>query len=745
LKKYIIIISVLSLLNGMSLASEGIDSRVINPENVIFRGAVNENIQDESDSENSAATENTFGNGYEIVDPYKMPVFQQMRLKLSNSLYRRKIKPKDHSKRDAMVSKLKFWDKNQEPQTVEENEKDEIAKEIAQQTSASLSGDELSLEGGINKEVTEKQLVLDSAQVSFDDETGDMIATGRPKLVIPPQNTTVIADKMTYNEESNILKAYGDVIIIKDGLPTKSDYFEVDMNEETMLLDKMNTAMEDMYTKAENAVQKEGLLILKNGLIHSDKDSISRIESSVAGPRFKDLIVDKNAQELFFGKPEGNNMNIKVEEIEVDARKDHDIIKIKNAKFYHKDKYLFRIKHLKAYMDKERTYFEANYPELGSRPKLGMFIGPGITFGSPFGGVMKAVPLLDYNHGKFGLGGYLKYTNTHNRTEIGYVSANSIFFARGKQRLDNNLYLTYAANSYTDEWFLGGRMAKYMAELYYDRAYPHKNFLGKNMDMTFQHRIGFGFMREDDIDSSGKKFPNPSKMSTTRTRYMAQIAQTLYKYENKEERIRANLSLAMQGSVALYGTGDTQFIGRIGPTLTTQYKNWMQNLAYYATAYQDQTPMPRYDAYRYGKHSVYLSEAFRINKYLSAGWSGYVNLSNDAPNKKMFQENAFLVAIGPDDFKVILGYDFIREVTYLGVNIAFNSRGTNIYYDKMTIKNPEKMGQHENKKEAEIAFIGPNKETYQEKSLFNKTPAKPQVLQYAQVIEIEDPDKETIE
>lgn len=102
----------------------------------------------------------------------------------------------------------------------------------------------------------------------------------------------------------------------------------------------------------------------------------------------------------------------------------------KNIEVSHKGKYLFTWPSLTAYTNKERDYFEANYPEFGSRRKLGMFIGPGFVFGGPAGSVMKVIPFLNYQHGNFGFGGALKYRNTFNSTELGYGSAADIFFLK---------------------------------------------------------------------------------------------------------------------------------------------------------------------------------------------------------------------------------------------------------------------------------------------------------------------------
>jgi hypothetical protein len=292
-------------------------------------------------------------------------------------------------------------------------------------------------------------------------------------------------------------------------------------------------------------------------------------------------------------------------------------------------------------------------------------------------------------------------------------------------------------------------MPKYIAELYFDRSYPNKDFLGEGKDLTFRQRASFGFMKNDDKNYNGEHFKDSTNMSTTRTRYMAELNQTLYKYYNPENRFKVSLSAVLQGSAAVYGTGDTQFIARFGPMLRIAYKNWMQDINYYLSGYDDKTPLPQFDAYRYGRSSIRITEAIKLTKYLSVGWSGYVNLSDDAPNKRLFQENAFLVALGPEDLKVVFGYDFIRDRTYFGVNIAFDPKGTNVTYDKLVIKNPERLGNSENENESQIAFITPHKEDVVTKEKrFLRQPEqtkKVKVLEYATVIDLEDPDKERIE
>lgn len=741
-------------------------SSIVDPE--VRDASKRRRLEDYDDGYDSSANDDS---SLKKLKDGEMPFFKKCRLILTNQAH--KLIPSDtyqynppelsdeddeddelldneQPKKKSFKDRFKFGKKKKQAEQSDEQLSeggtiaDTIKSEIEKQES---ENDELSLATGISEHVTQKELTLDAPFVNFDEESGDIVATGRPVLYAPPQKTRVVADKMIYNQNSNILRAIGNVVVTKDGVPTKTDYLEIDMNEESITADNVESLTDLMIVDAEKAIQQNDTLILLNGNFHSDKSQIYKLSSRMIGPRFQNLIVDDQDMGLFFGGPEGNKIRLDIDRIYVNAGKNHDKFTLKKVRFYRKDKYWFTWPSITAYADKDREYFEANYPEFGSRSKLGTFIGPGVTFGGPWGSIIKVIPFLNYQNGKFGFGGALKYHNKFNHTELGYGSSANIFFLRGNQRLDDNLFLQYASNSYTNEWFLGSRMAKYMAQIVYDKGYSKPNFLGEYKNLSFRHRASFGLMQDNDSNYYGERYKSGGT-TTTRLRYMAQINQTLYDYQDIDKRLYVKFSWLMQGSAALYGTGDTQFVARTGPKLHVQYKNWMQDLGYYQSGYSDNTPMRRYDAYRYGHSSVYLSEVLRINKYLSVGWSGNVNLSNDAPNGRLFQENRFVVAIGPDDLRVRIGYDFVRRSTYFGFDVAFDTKGTRINYGRMEIKNPERFGKKE-KPERTLSFVPAPKvepEPVKGISIFSKPEqAKPKVkpLEYAQVIPIEDPDKET--
>ncbi len=587
----------------------------------------------------------------------------------------------------------------------------------------------IALTGDVKKLIAPKDLQMDCDKMEYFEDRDEIEATGHAFLLLPSQKITLRADKFIYNLESNILKAYDNVKLTKDGKVINGDFIVINLNEESATIDNMNSAMSFLKVEAEHATTENDKLILENGRIFSDVSHRLFFRSSMIGPRIEQMLIDDEDRSFI---PPANNaegaFNIDAEEIRVNATKNHNIITLKDFDIYYRGHQIIRWPSFTAYVNKNNDYFEANYPEIGSIPRLGMFAGPGFVFATPFDSTIKIAPVLNYKD-DLGFGGIVRYKSATNMTDVAYASSPDLWYIKGRQRLDDNFHLQYGMNAYLDDWFMGRRMGKYVAELMYEDRKRYKDFLGEGRQMRFRHRIGAGYMHDCDINRHGEHIKSPV-IGTTRLKYMAEIDQSLFNWRNEEERMMFDFGVALQGSAAVYGTGDTQILGRIGPRIHSQYKNWMQDIGYFISAYDDHSPLPRYDMYRYGRSNVYLREALRVHKYLTVAWSGSLNLSGDAPNDNIFQENAFIVSIGPDECKLSLGYDFIRNRTYLGIIVDLDTKGSSIEFDKMEIKNPD----HLSKSKDEEQLI-----------TFEKTVTpKPKQLQYATVIELEDPDKEQL-
>lgn len=642
-----------------------------------------------------------------------LPLFKKTRIKMTNYLRER-----EYNKAQKLLEKEQKLQKKDNPE---------------QEVTTPISDETLELQGAVKEQVTANNVLLDADKIDYDEQTMDIIATGSPVLSFPPQNVSIKADKIVYNTASNILKAFDKVEIIKDGHSIWGENLNVNLNEENAFLDNVETKASFMTVTARKAEMDEDLIVLYDGqMVSKDSYILNFHTKMVGGDRFRNMFVEEEDKSSITEEIGDTAVTVKAKEVIIDAKKNTDTITLKKAKIHYGDFKLFTLPTIRMHTNKNQEYFEGNYPELGSRGRFGMFLGPGYTLDTPLqgGSTLKVLPILNKKE-DFGIGAFLKYRSATNYTDFGYGSGSDMFILKGKQYLDDKLYMQYGMNSYMDEWFIGPRMAKYNLELIYNDNGIIPSTIGDGLDLKFRHRLGFGYMHNSDFNRYGETL-DPSNIGTTRTRYMAQADQSLYKYVDRENRKAVDISFVMQGSAALYGTGDTQFIGRVGPKIHTQYKYWMQDIGYFASAYEDGTPLKVYDTYRYGHGSIYIREALRLTKYLSVAWSGNINVTGDSPNGKAFQECTFVVSLGPDDLKLNLGYDWVRKHTYFALVVAMDTKGSGIEYEKMVIKHPERLAKSD-KEIVELKVFDDNQPQTRVKKMM-----------YAEVIDIEDPDREQL-
>lgn len=545
------------------------------------------------------------------------------------------------------------------------------------------------------------QAILDCDFMEYFAPRTELEANGHVVMFFPQNNSTIKADKVIYNQTSNLIKAFGNVVLISDNKELFGDYMNIDMNEENALMDNPVTDVFQVKARAKKGYMYGDKIIQEQGSMLVTKKTPINIAAEMFGPNLDYMYVEEKDKSYYSKDPHGEKFKIKTNELVINSKKEHDTVTLKHAEVYFNDKKIGTVPSITMHTNKNQDYVEANFPEIGTLTNMGLFAGPGFVFDTPKGTTLKVVPILNYqsngdnsSDNSFGWGAITKFKSATNKTDMGYGTANKTFIMRGIQRLDDNFYFQYSANSFIDDWFMGYRMPKLLGELVYQDAYPQLNFFGKDKDMIFTQRFAAAYAQ--DGSGGGPLLDGEGSVGTTRFKYMGEIAQTLYKFNDEvTSPINARFDIIGEGSSAVYGTGDTQMVARIGPRLHTQYKNWMQDVGYFLSAYNDNTPM-LFDKYMYGRSNTYIRESLRVCKYLTLSWFGSLNLSNDAPNGNMLQENGFYFAIGPDDVKLNIGYDTVRQQSFVTMAMHLDAKGSTVEYKKMTIKNPNTLGKNEN-------------------------------------------------
>lgn len=546
--------------------------------------------------------------------------------------------------------------------------------------------------------IQKDQAILDCDIMEYFAQRTELEANGNVVMFFPENGSTIKADKVVYNQTSNIIDAYGHVVLINDGKQMLGDFMKIDMNEENALMDNPVTDVFQVHAKARKGYMYGDKLIQEQGSLYVTKKTMIDIKSDMFGPNLDTMFVENKDKSYYKKDSHGEKFKIKTNDLIINSKKEHDTVTLKHAEVYFNEKKLGTIPTITMHTNKNRDFVEADFPEIGTMTNMGFFAGPGFVFDTPKGTTLKLVPILNYqgnaltSDSTVGYGALAKFKSATNKTDFGYGTANKVFMTRGLQKLDDHLLLQYGSNSYMDDWFMGFRMPKLIGELIYQDDTNYKDFLGKDKGLIFTHRIAAGYAQEGGyttplLDSEGG-------VGTMRFKYMAELAQTLYKFSDEyTSPINARFDIVGQGATALYGTGDTQMIARIGPRIHSQYKSWMQDAGYFLSAYDDKTPFC-FDRYVYGRSNVYLRESYRLCKYFTLSWFGSLNLSNDSWDGNMLQENAFYFSIGPDDVKLNIGYDTIRQQSFVTMALHLDAKGSTVEYKKMIIKNPDTLGKN---------------------------------------------------
>ena len=458
------------------------------------------------------------------------------------------------------------------------------------------------------------------------------------------------------------------------------------MNEENALIENPQTDMGSMKIVSRKGSVYGDRIVQEDGVMDVEDSFPVNFRSGTRGPRLSTMLIPEDP--TLTDDMSRGLITLKAKEIKITKKGDLEVISLKKPHLFKGDKTVFKTRSIKLYTNKNHDYGETDHWEIGAYRGLGVYAGPGWVFELPKGSVLKAMPMLNYKN-EFGFGAVARFSSGTNRTMAAYGSAADRLFVLGEQRLDDHLRFQYGMNSYMNEWFLGRRRPKYGTSLIYEKSYSSEGFLLKGKTSSYRHRFDAGYYHDLDFDNNFEKIKG-SQMGTTRFRYMGQINQNFFNYRDQESLKALRVDMSSQFAASIYGTGDTQVIGRLGPRLHTQYKRWMQDIGYYFSVFDDNTPMPVFDAYRYGKQSVYLREYFRICRWLTVSWFGNINLSNDARNGKDLQENSFYFSFGPDDVKLNLGYDFVRETFRCTLELMMDAKGTHVEYEKLEIKQDKK-------------------------------------------------------
>lgn len=554
----------------------------------------------------------------------------------------------------------------------------DVIKEKVQQGGQEVITPEEAAQKSKADNVQKQSLTLDADEMEYFEDRNEIEARGHVFIKTYPDGTTLNADKAIFNRDTNIIKLFDNVVLNKDDSTLKGDFMSINLNEENVLMNEPTGNMGMMTLRAQEGYAYANEIQMLNGDAKLAKEVDLTLHSKGFG-YLDQTIVQEEFATPELRKKRSEPLKIKTKEIIIESKRDHDTITFKHADIYYKKFKIATAESAEILTDKGQGYVETNLPEVGMIRDFGTYFGWGYATEVPFGGTLKVMPAIVYDSG-LGIGGIARYRSKRNFIEAAYATSSENFIVRGKYEFNKNLYIDYGRHAYFDEWFYGRRQPGYIAQLVYD-----KNYRVKDLNAIFKHRISAGYVTDYGVQESDSKF------GTSRFRYQAELSKMIFERKNDEQDMYIRGHLYAQGGATLYGTGDVTGIVRFGPSLHTRVKNWGSRISYGMAGVHGRSPL-MFDTYIYGKQFLTIDENIRLGKYLALGYQGTISLLRDNPGKDLLTENKFYVVAGPEDIKVAFSYDTYRERALFDVLFYVGKDNSKIEYDKLTIKNPDKVG-----------------------------------------------------
>lgn len=571
----------------------------------------------------------------------------------------------------------------------EEREKQKELNKLKQKDENKSFFDELfplrkkKIEKKENIQKKEPEIELTADYMEYFPDRYEVEAVGNTKVVFKMQNMTLTANKIIFNYDKNILKASENVVLTTQESVTEGDFIRIDLSMPSGYVENPITRLEDIHLSAKEALIFSDRIEENDGVAKILKDEVLSL-----GARSFASYVDQSR--LFQQRPSKMSAEakgvykLKANKIIIDSKDDHEVITIQNADLYLKNHKIAKVPSVKIVTNKTHSNIESNFPEIGSQSMLGSHIGPAVVLNVPGGSTLKLAPILTYKNDKLGIGGIARFRNQYNMTEVAYGTSKDELLIRGRHKLAPGLQLNYSRFTNQNEWFLGYRMPKYSGQLTYSRT----DFV-KDLNLRFSQMYSAGVFidKRKNVDWGDAE---------GRFRWMTQTYKPIYKYENEEGNISLNLGLVAQTSAAVYTSGDTVGLFRVGPSLNTKVGPWNQALMYYQTASAGQSPF-YFDRYRYGRSNLVLIESLKVCKYLTVGYMASLAMNSDYKNDDLFQENRILVSIGPEYARLTIGYDSMRRNTMFILSMLVGTKDSDIEFKKTILKNPDKFGKEKSK------------------------------------------------
>ncbi len=563
-----------------------------------------------------------------------------------------------------------------------------------------------------------KQVFVDivADEVFYNQEQNHYDAKGNAETYLPGKNAKLFADYISYDSESEMLEAFGNIKIIQApeslsliGLNSDSKvplganviygtYISFNTTSNEYQLDEPRLYVNGLKLKARKArstyyppeknKESKNILNFENGVAAFDQPITVYAHGNNIYTRYSSEQARFNANRKYDWDEisDKQTLHYSAKEIYYDNTRKTNNLRITGARVWMNDKFS-----LPAPFDINTTVGEAadtkfKGPVIGTRERIGGFaIGPRYFFDVEKG-VFSLVPVIQLGNGpKLGAGLIGTFNTPGDKTAImagyGTLYQRPIFNIH-QEIFDKYLQLNVLVNQFKRDSVFGTSLVGQLYELSSDtklklpfmdergmRIRAAAGWAKDNNDLfSNQRREQLAAERPgDSLDIEHSGFRSDIETSFY-TQPMIRRGNELYNF---------SLRAKAQGAARYYGTGDFMTIARFGPSIEARVDNLSFEVAYLFASVTGQSPF-LFDQFIDGSQSVVFDGDYRVNKWLTLGTLFTYNLT-----KQQFARNEVRTEFGPHDMKLRLSYDTILNQLAIGFNAIY---GEPVKYDKLKVK-----------------------------------------------------------
>ncbi|MDD9898324.1 MAG: hypothetical protein OXU45_04905 [Candidatus Melainabacteria bacterium] len=535
-------------------------------------------------------------------------------------------------------------------------------------------------------------------EINYDQNQSFYEAKGNAETYLANKDATLFADYISYDAETKLMEATGNIKMLQGTDTIYGNYisFDLSTNEYQLKEPRLYAAgikmkarnLSSTFIEREEGKRSKNVLKFENGTAALAEPISVYSHATRLRTRYgrEQRRFNQNREVDWADTADTRSLRYSAEEVYFDNTRKTNNLKIKGARIWVNDNLSIPSPvHITTTVgEAAQTKFKG--PIFGTRERIGGFaVGPRF-FLETDPGVFSLVPLVQIGNGPdFGFGGIASFNTPGDNTAImgGYGSLENRFILNAHQNIWHRYIQADAlVNQFKRNSVFGSSQVGQLYDLSTDfrlklpfmdergmRIRGAAGWAKDNNDLFSQERRE-QLAEERNVGGEGKEH------SGFRTEIETDFyTKPLWRHGN--ERYNFSLRARTQAAFRIYDSGDTFRVARFGPAIEARIDNLSFELAYLFGVIGGRSPF-LFDQFVDGKQAVILDGDYVVNKWFSIG-----TLLTYSVDRERFTRNQLRTEFGPQDFKVRLSYDTIRNQIGLGFNVIF---GDTVEFDKLRVR-----------------------------------------------------------